>query len=86
MIDASMLEAFQEDTTPEDDSKDLLCAFNKYEESYNPHKDVLLGDFVLVHPVGTIIYHVWMGQTLTIVQLDRNHFWNGKFQISLLET
>ena len=58
-----------------DDSKDPLygIARNKPIKSYKPYRNSLLGDFVVVHPLDTSIYPVWMGQALKTMQLDQNH-------------
>ena len=50
----------QEDTTLEDDSIDPFygIAGNKPRESDNPHKHVVLGNFIIFHPPDTCIYHV----------------------------
>lgn len=83
MTNASMFDVVQENTTPKDDSRDPLCGIShdKPKESYNPYIDVILGDFVLANPLDTNIFHVWMSQSLTIVQLDRNDSQNENFQI-----
>lgn len=48
----SMLDPIQDDITPDDDSMDLFCRVaHDTSKSYNPYKDVLLGDFVLVPPL-----------------------------------
>lgn len=77
MTNATMFDIVQEETTLEDDSKfELFCgiAHYKLKESYNPYIGVFLSDFVFVCPLYTNIYHVWMGQALIVVQLDRNQF------------
>ena len=38
-------------------------------------------DFVLVHPLDTNIYLVWMGRVLMDVQLDRNRYQYRQIQI-----
>jgi hypothetical protein len=56
-------------------------ARDKPKESFNPYRDVLLGDFVLVRPSDPDLYPIWMGRALTAVQLDRSHPQYGQFQI-----
>jgi len=80
---SSLSDPVQTDTTPEDVPIDPFCgvARDKPKESYNPYRDVLLGDFVLVRPSDPDLYPVWMGRALTAVQLDRSHPQYGQFQI-----
>jgi hypothetical protein len=86
MGNGSMIDSLHEDTTPIGNSRDLFCgiAHDKRKALHNPYKDVMLNDFVLgCHP-DTNIYPMWMSQTLTSMQLNKNHSHcgqNSKFGI-----
>lgn len=70
------------DAIQQDDSIDPFyeIAHNKPKESYNPYIDIILGDFVLVHPLDISIHPVWMDRALTYVKLDRYHPYFDQFQ------
>ena len=40
--------------------------------TYNPWRDVLVGDFVLVRPSNLLLFPVWMGRALTTVVRHKN--------------
>lgn len=88
MINASMFDVVQENTTPKDDSRDPLCGIShdKPKESYSPYIDVILGDFVLANPPKTNIFHVWMSQSLQLCNLIETilNMENFKFNIGNL--
>ena len=71
----SMIVVVQEDTKLVNDSKYpfYVITCDKPRESWSPYRGVILGNFVFNHPKDTTIYHVWMGQTLTTLQQDKNH-------------
>ena len=63
------------DTTPEDDPKPYsYCGPAKSwpKPSFNPYRDVLLGDFVLCHPCDGHRLFVWLGRALSTVDLFPN--------------
>ena len=61
------------DITPEDDPKPYpYCgpAKSRPKPSFNPYRDVLLGDFVLCHPCDEHRLPVWLGHASSIVDLS----------------
>ena len=61
------------DITPEDDPEPYpYCgpAKSRPKPSFNPYRDVLLGDFVLCRPCDGHRLHVWLGRASLIVDLS----------------
>lgn len=72
------------DTTPEDDPEPYpYCgpAKERPKPCFNPYRDVLLGDFVLVRPSDGHKLPIWLGRALSTVQLDRNASDFGSFLV-----
>lgn len=62
------------DITPEDDPEPYpYCgpAKERPKPSFNPYRDVLLGDFVLIRPCDGHNLPVWLGRALSTVELDK---------------
>ena len=60
------------DTTPEDDLEPYpYCGPAKAQPKsyFNPYRDVLLGDFVLCRPCDGHCFSMWLGRTISIVEL-----------------
>ena len=62
------------DVTPEDVVPEPYCGPKNEQpgHTYNPWRDVLVGDFVLVRPNDPFLFLVWMGRVLTTVVRDEN--------------
>ena len=60
------------DTTPEDDPEPYpYCSPAKVQPKpcFNPYRDVHLGDFVLCRPCDRYHLHVWLGYTISTIEL-----------------
>ena len=62
------------DVTPEDVVPEPYCGPKNEQpgHTYNPWRDVLVGDFVLVRPSDPLLFPVWMGRALTTVVRHEN--------------
>jgi hypothetical protein len=69
--------------TPEDERPDPWCGplRRRPRPAFNPYRDALVGNFVLIRPNDTTIYPVWMGRVLAPAVRDARSPHHGKCQI-----